>query len=108
MDNWSHEMCLRLIDEYRQHEILWNINSPEYHKKEEKEILWNLLAKKFNTDPETIKKRIENLRGSYRRERSKCKRSLASGSKVYYNSSWFAYENFKFLDFEDSTAMVII
>lgn len=87
--------------------MLWNISNPEYSKEEEKEILWNELAKKFCADPEVVKRKIEIMRGFYRRERSKYHRSLASGGEIY-NSSWFAYESLKFLDFDDSTKMVII
>lgn len=105
MDPWSHEKSLRLISEYQKHEMLWNFHIPEYRKKLQKEVLWYKIAKKFDDEPEVVKKRIEVLKASYRREKSKIRRSMERGGRIY-ESSWYAYKPLRFLDMGKSITKV--
>lgn len=97
MDSWPHEKSLQLINEYRKHEMLWNFHIPEYRKKAQKEILWYKMAKKFDEEPEVIKKKMEVLKASYRREKSKIRRGAEKGGRIY-ESAWYAFDALKFLE----------
>ncbi|CAF4935764.1 unnamed protein product [Pieris macdunnoughi] len=74
---WDNETCLTLIDAYESKRVLWDSTYEEYYNRIKKEDAWR----------------------SFRRERSKQKRSSKTGSGQHqaYVSKWFAFYRMKFL-----------
>lgn len=93
---WSQEKVCDFIEEYRALEVLWNIRLPEYKNNKAKLDAHQKLSQKFNCDVAFIKKKIKNLRTSFRREHKNMteKKSGSSGSK---KNKWFAYDLLLFL-----------
>ncbi|PSN55553.1 hypothetical protein C0J52_20121 [Blattella germanica] len=100
---WNNDLCIDLIEAYREQTTLWDPKHPSHYVKSEKLQAWTILANKFNTDILAVKNKMCNLLGSFRREKSKERRSmLASGNgKKAYKSKWFAYESMLFLQTRD-------
>ncbi|GBP40864.1 hypothetical protein EVAR_88925_1 [Eumeta japonica] len=65
----------------------------------EKTDAWREISSKFNIPVKEIKKKVNSLLGSYRREKSREKKSFVTGSGAddIYSSKWFAYTWFEFL-----------
>uniref|UniRef100_A0A146M037 MADF domain-containing protein n=1 Tax=Lygus hesperus TaxID=30085 RepID=A0A146M037_LYGHE len=99
--DWTHEKCLLLISKFKTHEALWNRNVKEFHNPKKKEEEWYALAQEMNAPHVEVKKKIECLRGSYRRERSKVK-----SSKDVYSPKWFAYKFLHFLGESKSSNVI--
>lgn len=76
---WSHEASLRLIDEYEKAPLLWDSKHPHYYSKTRKQEAWEAVAARINTDVEELKKKLNSLLGSFRRERMKHRRQVALG-----------------------------
>lgn len=85
------------IEIYRNAPCLWNMSSKEYHNKQKRDsAMQDLLEFTKNTIPEVtvgfIKKRIENIRSSFRRELGKVQASMTSGAgteNVYTPKLWY-------------------
>lgn len=87
--SWTQELCLQLIGEYRQHEILWNPRDRLYHHKLKKEEVWIEISKKINMDIEDVKRKMESLKGSYRREKSRVKKKVETGEGKTIQFNYF-------------------
>ncbi|XP_011871768.1 PREDICTED: uncharacterized protein LOC105564173 [Vollenhovia emeryi] len=100
---WDQETCIQLINEYRKKEVLWNPRDPAYYNKLKKEDAWKELREKFGKSIEELKKKIDSLKGSYRREKTRAKTSMGTGKGRHemYKSKWFAYESLQFLEDKD-------
>lgn len=97
---WDQEKCLKLITEYKNLGLLWNPRDRTYYNKLKKENAWKILAEKIECSIEEVKKKIESLKGSYRREKTRVKRSRGKGKdrQEIYESRWFAYHHMHFLN----------
>ena len=73
---WSNDACLALIEAYQKQTMLWDPKHPNHYSKVEKNKAWKIVALKFNTDVEEVKKKMCSLLGSFRREKSKERRSI--------------------------------
>lgn len=63
---------MRLIEEYKKNEVLWNPKYPTLClKKEKKTEAWEFISKVMNKDFIEIKKKMIDLRKRFRREQSK-------------------------------------
>ncbi|XP_011143488.1 uncharacterized protein LOC105185577 isoform X2 [Harpegnathos saltator] len=100
---WDQEICMQLINEYRNREVLWNPRDSAYYNKVKKEDAWKELSEKIGKNSEEVKKKIESLKGSYRREKARVKTSIGTGKgrREIYKSKWFAYETLQFLEDKD-------
>ncbi|XP_039293962.1 uncharacterized protein LOC111054211 [Nilaparvata lugens] len=94
MDN---NEVFNLIDGYRRLPILWDTKNPKYMNRNLREDAWKELSEISRTSVKDVKKKIASLLGSYRREKSRHKSSLVTGSggDDVYKSKWFAYDLFK-------------
>ncbi|KAJ0169392.1 hypothetical protein K1T71_014979 [Dendrolimus kikuchii] len=94
-----NEKCIELIKLYENHRHLWDPTSPHHYNKQLKEDSWKIISKEMNLPISEVKKKITSLCGSFRREKSRHKKSLVTGSgrNEVYISKWFAYEHFYFL-----------
>ncbi|KAF5297901.1 hypothetical protein FQA39_LY11886 [Lamprigera yunnana] len=94
----NQDSCRGLIHEYRKKQILWNTRYPSYYSKTKKEEAWKDLATHINMPVDKVKKKIESLKGTYRKEKSRIKQTSQSGRDQIYTPKWFGYELLHFLD----------
>lgn len=71
--NWDQHQSLALVAEFKKHEILWNPKHKSFFNSIEKDKAWKQLAETFNSEVVEVKRKIDSLRGSYRREKSRTK-----------------------------------
>lgn len=61
---WSKALCLKLIDEYKKHEVLWNwklLNNKKYAKFN----AWRSISKALNINVKLVKEKIYQLRKTF-------------------------------------------
>nr|CAH7748804.1 unnamed protein product [Callosobruchus chinensis] len=68
---WNNDNVSELINAYRVRPVLWNSLDPYYKNK--KEDAWRELADMLTTDTAEIKKMMQSLLASFRREKQKLK-----------------------------------
>ncbi|XP_068250511.1 uncharacterized protein [Palaemon carinicauda] len=96
---WHRSRCLALIDEYEKRPALWNQEHGAYFNKTKKLEQWEEVAKIIGCTVDDVKRKMESLLGSFRREKSKGNRNRENdkcGQKAYI-SKWFAYKRMAFL-----------
>ncbi|XP_074030549.1 uncharacterized protein [Leptinotarsa decemlineata] len=96
---WTNSACLKLINLYREREVLWNPVHNDYKNKIKKLDAWNDISKIMKGDTGEVKKKMESLLTSFRRERQKQDNSFktGSGTDTIFKSSWFAFKDMLFL-----------
>jgi hypothetical protein len=107
---YSKGVIEEFINLYRQCDCLWNVKSKDYSNKfKRNECYDKLLVVLKTTDQdatrESVVKKINSLRASYRKEKKKS-RELPSGSgaaDVYKTKLWY----FKLLDFLDDSSPIL-
>nr|CAH7730202.1 unnamed protein product [Callosobruchus chinensis] len=73
---WSQQIVLVLLEEYQKREILWKPRHPLYYNTIKKEDAWREIAAILNVEVQELKKKMESLKGSFRREKSRVKKEL--------------------------------
>lgn len=104
MATWSNKNVLDFIEEYRKHECLWKIKSKSYHNRDLRDAAYVKLldvTKSFmsNATKDTVLKKINNLRSSYRKEQKKvlsCKKSGMGTEDLYIPKLWY-FDDLSFL-----------
>lgn len=94
---WSKEFMTNFIEEYKSHPCLWKIKAKEYTNKNLKNEAYEKLVNMCkNVFPEAnrdfVVKKIQSMRGSFRKELKKVEGSKRSGSStddVYTPSLWY-------------------
>lgn len=76
----NNEQCLALIEHYKNRRFLWDSRDKKYHNKNLREDAWREISQLINFSVADAKKKMTILMGSYRRERSRYKQRLTSGS----------------------------
>lgn len=100
----DREFTLHFISVYRDMPMLWKIKSKEYMDKNKRgtalKKMTNLLKMcRRNITEEDVKKKINILRTSFKREQNKVKKSMLSGAgtdDLYVPSLWY-YKDLEFL-----------
>lgn len=77
--DWDQKKSLQLLDEYEKARLLWDSKHPQYYTKSKKQETWEQIAHKLKIEMPELKKKMNSLLGSFRRERSKTRRSLIQG-----------------------------
>ena len=77
---WAEEECLQLIEAYSSFDILWNPKNVDHFKQNFKEDAWRDIGNVMRRPGEDCKSKIVNLLGSYRREKSKEKKTHGTGT----------------------------
>lgn len=95
--DWTDEKVLVLIEEYKARPVLWDRNSVDYKLLNKKCDSWRSLADVMDTDVAEVKKKINSLLASLRRERSREKQKSGMATNEVYKSTWFAYNPMAFL-----------
>ncbi|XP_077295956.1 uncharacterized protein LOC143918120 [Arctopsyche grandis] len=91
----NKDFLTEFINIYRQHPALWDRRSKVYHKRAFKDKGYDALIQFFNKfgqkiERDSIAKKIQSLRGSFRKEHKKVQDSLKVGdSQVYVPSLWY-------------------
>jgi hypothetical protein len=94
---WSNTVSLRLIGLYREKELLWNPTHADYKSKLKRLDAWNETSQLLGCDQTEVRKKMESLLTSFRRERQKEEMKTGSGADEAYKSSWFAFKCMLFL-----------
>ncbi|KAK0078297.1 hypothetical protein PV326_009460, partial [Microctonus aethiopoides] len=96
---WSNSACLNLIDLYREHECLWNPADDNYKNKIKKLDAWNKISQIMKCEVVEVKKKMESLLSSFRRERQRQIETFKTGSGAdeIFKSAWFAFKHMTFL-----------
>lgn len=97
--DWTDDNVIRLINEYRERQCLWDPATPHYKMMNKKNDAWTDIANTLGCDVEEVKKKMNSLLASFRRERAKeRKKRFTSGSdEVVRTSTWFAFRHLSFL-----------
>lgn len=96
---WTEDMCLKLIEIYRDYPILWDPTNSQFKLAKKKIDIWQLIAKEFNCEISEVKKKIESLLTSYRRELRRENTTFSGmGTEDLYKSKWFAFKAMQFLN----------
>ena len=100
----SRKILEEFIEIYQNEECLWKVKCKEYHNRDMKNAAYDKLVQKLRetipeADRDTVVKKINNIRSSYRKEFKKVqasKRSGASSNDVYCPKLWY-FQNLAFL-----------
>ncbi|KAI5701163.1 hypothetical protein M8J75_006631 [Diaphorina citri] len=97
-DNFfSRSFLPSFIDLYRQQPCLWRVKCKDHSNIDKRNLAYNVLLEFTKThipecDSAYVKKKIDTMRGSYRREKKKVKASKGTGSStdgVYIPKLWY-------------------
>ncbi|KPJ18795.1 hypothetical protein RR48_02578 [Papilio machaon] len=99
----SQEESIRLIQLYSKYNALWDPKDPKYLNKNQREDSWRQISAQINMPVKEVKNKMVSLCGSYRREKSREKKSRITGAADVYNSKWFGYPYFHFLKDKNET-----
>lgn len=99
----NKEFILEFIQCFKENSCLWKYTSTDYKNKNVKSVTYNKLLeinRKYdpNCNVAEVKKKIQSLRASYRKEKNKVQKSVKTGSgadEVYTPKLWY----YKELDF---------
>ena len=95
--DWSTEKVKKLIDLYRDYELLWNPKHPQYKNRVVRFTAWKDMAKKLRCQPIETEKKMNSLRVQFFREYQRITTSKKSSSNNVYQSTWPLFEFLKFL-----------
>lgn len=70
-DTWSEEMCIKLINAYREHPVLYDPKDPYFYKRYAKISAWNSVGVALQRSPRECKHKMGILLSSFRRQKSK-------------------------------------
>lgn len=96
--DFTDDKILNLISEYEKYPVLWDPKDKFYKLNNKKKEAWDHMGAIFQVSGEVLKKKMNSILNSYRRERQKviARTSRMEGNEVY-NSTWFAYNALSFL-----------
>ncbi|KAJ8715637.1 hypothetical protein PYW07_010119 [Mythimna separata] len=108
----EREVIIRLLELYRDLPGLWDPNHELYSNREARQVAYESLLeyyRKFDKEASVadLKKKLENMRAAYRREKKKVEKSLADDSRstIHVPMLWY-YQLFSFLD-NDSDPLIM-
>ncbi|XP_066981347.1 uncharacterized protein [Macrobrachium rosenbergii] len=96
---WHRSRCMTLIAEYEKRPVLWDPEHGSYFNKTKKLEQWEEVAQVIGCTVEEVKRKMDSLLGSFRRERGKANRHKGNdkGGQKPFVSRWFAYKPMAFL-----------
>ncbi|XP_053610573.1 uncharacterized protein LOC128675291 [Plodia interpunctella] len=86
---WSQSTVIRLVEEYKKRPELWDIAHESYRKQTTKYEAWSEMAAIFDCDIADLRRKMNSILASLRREKTK----VRCGGR----SSWFLYDYMHFL-----------
>lgn len=82
--SWDNEKTLCFIKEYEKYPILWKKSDKLYYNTVKKEDAWRELSAIFQEEITLLKKKMDSLRGSRRREKTRMLQSKGTGKGKQY------------------------
>jgi hypothetical protein len=76
---WDNEICMNLIEIYRDKQLLWDPKDRNYYKKHLKDDAWAEIGVAMHTTGSDCKQKMANLLASFWREKIKTKKSTGTG-----------------------------
>ncbi|XP_076246304.1 uncharacterized protein LOC143186509 [Calliopsis andreniformis] len=96
---WTEEQVLEMVSLYEDHRELWDPQHPHYKLVTKKSDAWSEISQNMDIPVDDIKKKMQSLLASYRRERQKCDRRVSEmGIDDIYKGTWFLFKHFSFLN----------
>lgn len=86
---WTNNLVIRLMKEYAKRPELWDSNNELYRVQTARYEAWSDLGKLFECDIAELRKKLNSIFASHRREKAK----VRMGGR----STWFLYPYMKFL-----------
>lgn len=92
--HYSKEFLTEIIEMYKSFPCLWRVKSKEYMDKQLRAKAFDVLILKFkqvdiHATRDTVLKKINSLRNSWRKERNKVRESRKSGGDVRKPQLWY-------------------
>lgn len=87
--DWTGDLAIQLVEEYRMHPELWDCTHDLYRVQTAKYEAWSDMARVLNCDIPDLRKKLNSIFASHRREKAK----IRSGGR----STWFLYPYLRFL-----------
>lgn len=78
-DCWDNHKTLRFIAEYKKRPVLWKKSHEGGHTVASKQTAWKEISQILGESVLVLKKKMESLRGSRRREKNRMLRSKKTG-----------------------------
>lgn len=94
---WNNKSILKLIDLYREQNCLWDPANSDYKNKSKRLEAWTEISHLIGTNMDDVKRKMESLLTSFRRERQREDNKNMNGADKIYKSTWFAYNSMAFL-----------
>lgn len=97
---WPNEDTEQLIDLFREHPILWNSNKSGFKVNAQKSEAWENIAKIMGKSSADVRRKMNSLMASFRRERLKRIRSnnpLLPQEGDQIKTTWFGYKKMLFM-----------
>ncbi|XP_077288980.1 uncharacterized protein LOC143913199 [Arctopsyche grandis] len=94
---WDEKSILQLIEIYKGIEILWNQKHSHYYNHMKKTEAWEYMGRVFGLESEEVRRKMDSLLSSFRREKKKCIKRSKDGTVDSSNSTWFAFKYMTFL-----------
>lgn len=103
---FERKFFLEFVEIYKSHPALWKVKSKEYYDKNKKNAGYDLLVQKMKernpaANRDTVTKKINNIRSTFRKEWRKVEESVRSGAEEIYKPSLWYFEALLFLKDED-------
>lgn len=97
--DWNRTRCIELIEQYEKYPQLWNPKHGLYYNKTKKQDAWGCIAEAMGCSTEEVKKKMESILASFRREKAKGRKIAGSDKALQdvYTSQWFAFSRMAFL-----------
>lgn len=92
---WTAESVVSLIQTYKSYPCLWNMRAACYKSAVRKTAAWDEISDYFQLPVNDLKRKMNNLLSSYRRERVKADSKHKGG--VPYESGLYFYKHFDFM-----------
>lgn len=113
--NVSKEFITEFLELYRSFPCLWKIKSKDYSDRDKKRCAYEALVDKFkevqeDVTKETVVKKIDSFRGSFRKELKKLEASKKSGAgttDLYKPKLWYFYNLYFLIDQETPRTSIL-
>ncbi|KAF5285486.1 hypothetical protein FQR65_LT13231 [Abscondita terminalis] len=100
--SWDNIKTLSFIKEYEKRTVLWKRSDKFYYNLYKKDEAWREISEIFDEHVAVLKRKIDSLRGSRRKEKHRALQSKGAGKGwtdiSNYISKWFAWDALMFLE----------
>lgn len=93
-DTWDNHKTLKFIAEYKKRPVLWRKIQEGGYSAASKQAAWNEISEIFGENVVVLKKKMDSLRGSRRREKNRMQSSTKTGKiKVVLIHMFYLYDS---------------